>query len=235
MIRRLSLFGLLTAMGLAIAAPSYASAATTIGVNFPAPTSACGTNETDLQTSSPNNQYAAPSDGVITSWTFEAGSPAPSSLKLKVARSAGGDNFQIVGESPVKSPTANATNTYTDVQIPVRAGDVLGYWADGPTSWCGRFAAGYSFRFRIGDVLPGTTESFGSELENFQIDFSARLEPDCDKDGLGDETQDPDTSSCKATGQRAAALKKCKKKAKKKHWSKKRLKKCKKKARLLPV
>jgi hypothetical protein len=38
-----------------------------------------------------------------------------------------------------------------------------------------------------------------------------------------------------STGQRAAALKKCKKKAKKKHWSKKKLKKCKKKARLLPV
>jgi hypothetical protein len=37
------------------------------------------------------------------------------------------------------------------------------------------------------------------------------------------------------TGQRAAALKKCKKKAHKNHWSKKRLKKCKKKAKLLPV
>jgi hypothetical protein len=38
-----------------------------------------------------------------------------------------------------------------------------------------------------------------------------------------------------ATGQRAAALKKCKKTAKKKHWTKKRLKKCKKKAKLLPA
>ena len=37
------------------------------------------------------------------------------------------------------------------------------------------------------------------------------------------------------TGQRAAALKKCKKTAKKKHWTKKQLKKCKKKANLLPV
>jgi hypothetical protein len=37
------------------------------------------------------------------------------------------------------------------------------------------------------------------------------------------------------TGQRAAALKKCKKKAKKQHWTKTRLKKCKKKAKLLPV
>jgi hypothetical protein len=37
------------------------------------------------------------------------------------------------------------------------------------------------------------------------------------------------------TGQRAAALKKCKQRAKKKHWAKKRLKKCKKKARGLPA
>jgi predicted outer membrane repeat protein len=37
------------------------------------------------------------------------------------------------------------------------------------------------------------------------------------------------------TGQRAAALKKCKQKAKKKNWSKKKLKKCKKKAKKLPV
>ncbi len=36
------------------------------------------------------------------------------------------------------------------------------------------------------------------------------------------------------TGQRAAALKKCKK-AKKKDWTKKKLRKCKKKAKLLPV
>jgi hypothetical protein len=46
------------------------------------------------------------------------------------------------------------------------------------------------------------------------------------------------TQSCAptgATGQRAAALKKCKKRAHKHHWSHKRLKKCKKMARLLPV
>jgi hypothetical protein len=37
------------------------------------------------------------------------------------------------------------------------------------------------------------------------------------------------------TGQRAAALKRCKKRAHKKHWSHQRLRKCKKKAQLLPT
>ena len=45
----------------------------------------------------------------------------------------------------------------------------------------------------------------------------------------------PPAASVTATGQRAAALKKCKQRAKKKHWAKKRLKKCKRKARRLPV
>jgi hypothetical protein len=43
------------------------------------------------------------------------------------------------------------------------------------------------------------------------------------------------TVSVSPTGERAAALKKCKKKARKKDWTKMKLKKCKKKARLLPV
>ena len=56
------------------------------------------------------------------------------------------------------------------------------------------------------------------------------LEPDCNHNGLGDETQDPNPSC--ATGQRAAALKKCKKKFR--HNNAKR-RKCRKKAKKLPV
>ncbi len=43
------------------------------------------------------------------------------------------------------------------------------------------------------------------------------------------------TGATPATGQRAAALKKCKKRARKNNWSHKRLRKCKKRANLLPV
>ena len=43
------------------------------------------------------------------------------------------------------------------------------------------------------------------------------------------------SSAAGSTGQRDAALKKCKKKAKKKDWPKKKLKKCKKKAKKLPI
>jgi hypothetical protein len=64
-----------------------------------------------------------------------------------------------------------------------------------------------------------------------QIDLSATLEADCDNDGFGDETQEPAPPVCgQPTGQRAAALKKCKKKR-----SKKARKRCRRKANRLPV
>jgi hypothetical protein len=47
--------------------------------------------------------------------------------------------------------------------------------------------------------------------------------------------QSPTQGGAPPTGQRAAALAKCKKRALKHNWSHKRLKKCKKKANLLPV
>ena len=88
------------------------------------------------------------------------------------------------------------------------------------------------------DPPPSNTSTYDATAltSNAQFDVSATLEADCDGDGLGDETQDPDTSSCKppsttavATGQRAAALKKCKKK----HGQAR--KKCRKKASRLPA
>jgi hypothetical protein len=81
-----------------------------------------------------------------------------------------------------------------------------------------------------------------STLPNQRVNVSATLEPDADADGFGDETQDQcvgsagPQSGCAAavastpTGQRAAALKKCKKEK-----SKKARKKCRKKAKKLPV
>jgi hypothetical protein len=51
----------------------------------------------------------------------------------------------------------------------------------------------------------------------------------------GTATPTPTPNGSSATGQRAAALKKCKKRAHKQHWPHNRLKRCKKKARLLPV
>ena len=69
-----------------LAGPSAAGAATQIGQTF-APATGCTDIQTQFQTATAGASYAAPIPGVITSWSFLAGSsPAPPQLKLKVAR-----------------------------------------------------------------------------------------------------------------------------------------------------
>ena len=183
-------------------APAGAGASIQVGANFAANSAMgnCGDVYTVLQTQSPNNSYAAPADGVITSWTFQSDTIAPPwSLKLIVARAAGGDQYTTVGKSPVQSPVVNVPNTYSDVRIPVRAGDVLGYFsiaANDPT-WCGRAPqAGFEASGAPNEPDLGSTRSYMASPFPAQLNISATLEPDCDGDGFGDETQDSDLTPC---------------------------------------
>jgi Ca2+-binding RTX toxin-like protein len=188
-----------------IAVPSGASAATQIGETF-TPSAFCDTSRTRLQSVSPGGQYSAPSDGVITRWSFQAGA-APPDLRFKVGRAAPGADltmnadFTIVGESILQTNlTPNTLNSFF-TQIPVKTGDVIGFFnaTTQPTS-CGQAGAtGYSAHVFAGDPHPGDTQTFTFQVTS-KWDVSALLEPDCDKDGLGDETQDPNLSTCAAPG-----------------------------------
>jgi hypothetical protein len=247
MIRKIGLASMIA--GFALAAPGPASAATTLGETF-VPES-CGT-DTYIQTADPGNRYMVPFDGVITQWSYRSDSTPPAGIRFKVGRTAAyadlsmDTNVTIVGQSATETLVPDALNTY-GTQIPVKAGDRIGEFIPAD---CSRFDPSYTDHYFNADVQPGDTELFTHET--YQQDISAVLEPDCDHDGLGDETQDPDILSCKppATGQRAAALKKCKKKHKKalerktanhtltpqvKKQLNKKFKKCKKKANLLPL
>ena len=74
---------------LLLAPPAFGSV--TVGQTF-APTVSWGGSGTIIETTSLGNSYVVSSDGVITSWSFEAPSDvAP--LKLKMLRSAGGSDF----------------------------------------------------------------------------------------------------------------------------------------------
>jgi hypothetical protein len=235
--RRFSLTAVVAAAAALIAAPTGASGATTIGQTFSDfDANGCQIGFTNLQAISPGGQYAAPSAGVITSWSYEAPASSVPQLKLKVARPAGGDDFTVIGESSPMSPAASSLNSFS-AKISVQAGDVIGLYTVTAGS-CFRASPGYFVEYLPGDLAPPTTETFiSTSPDNQQLDVSAVLEPDCDRDGLGDETQDTDISSCApspATGQRAAAIKRCKKKFQGKAKAKKR-KKCIKKAKKLPV
>jgi hypothetical protein len=151
---------------------------------------------TVLQSGSPAGQYAAPVAGVITSWSFQApGGAAPDvpELKFKVGRPAGANAFTIVGEEGPRTPAAGVLNSYP-ARISVQPGDVIGFAlaADAAGGFCARAPApGYTAHAVPGDVPPGNTVAFPVVVEG-QLDVAAILEPDCDGDGLGDETQDPE-------------------------------------------
>lgn len=171
---------------------------------------------------------------MITTWAFQADSSPPQPVKFKVGRPAGGNDYKVVGTSASVSPTANVVNTY-QTRIPVQAGDQIGLFT-GTGGGCVSIApAGNEVSFFAADLSPGDPTKTFTTVDQRLLDVSARLEPDADNDGYGDETQDcaPNDPNVH-TGCRTAALKRCKKLARKHNWSHKRLKKCRKRALLLP-
>lgn len=175
-----------------LASAGPATAATVVGETFVPPTS-YSAGYTALQEGSPGGQYTVPTAGVLTSWSFQApDTQVPTGLKLKVARPGGVDVFSIVGESVPKNPTAGLLNTFTDISIPVQAGDVLGLYAVNASRMHRAVApsAGYAFTDTFADEPPGGPKEYDGPYNDRQLDVSATLEADCDLDGLGDETED---------------------------------------------
>ena len=221
-------FAALVTVGLLGADSSSAVGAVTIGqtatVGY-----VCGHGDNIVQTgvqAAPD--YAVPAGyGVITSWSTQATGTG----KLIVMRPGTASNqFSFVGKS--QTEILDGTLATFPVRIAVQPGDRIGMRMDTSGAGC-LFAGAPGDMFRFGytpsDPVDGSSQLLDLLGGSRRISVSAKIEPDCDGDGLGDETQDTNTSTC-VTGQRAAALKKCKKK-----HSKKARKKCRKKAALLPA
>ena len=194
LVRRFSL-GPLVVAAILLSVPSGANAATLVGQTVDPSSSACSQNNTWLQSVSPNNQFVVPFDGVITSWSHLGGPFPPPQLKLKVGQ-VGVIGLTVTGESAFVTPEAAKLNTFP-TQVIARAGEVIGFYHVGSNiaDCAATGQAGYTDVFANGDILPGATGSPIITEPNTHLDVSALLEPDCDKDGLGDETQDKDLSS----------------------------------------
>jgi hypothetical protein len=187
------LASLLGAAALIATQASPAGAAVTIGQTF-IPDQDFGGSGTFIQTSSPDGSYAVPSDGVITSWSFQAAAGPTPPIKLKMFRFVSGTDYTTVGESQVVTPTAGILNTFP-TRIPVKGGDVPAHFYS-DTSVAFRNVPGYDAVFNSGapgdpslDAPPGTTLTYEFDAGD-QLDLSAVLEPDADRDGFGDESQD---------------------------------------------
>jgi hypothetical protein len=174
-----------------------AGAAVTVGQTF-TPTNEWGGAGVFIQSASPGNSYTVPSNGVITSWSFEATNASPSPpLKLKIVRRVGGDDFLTVGDSQLETPTQGVLNTWS-TRVPAQAGDLLSlYFTDDIFSYRSGVTPDYVTNEISGDPgdpavdpPPGTTVTYEGDSPNKQIDAAAVLELDEDHDAFGDESQD---------------------------------------------
>ena len=226
------------------ALPGKAGAATRLGqVSPPFPLLAPSGNFVQLQTAT-IPYTVPPPGGVITGWSHmgSAEDGSAGSGRLQLWRRVGmTTDFSLVDRSDLESFTAGIVNSFA-TRLPVSGGEILGLRSENAASRYGGMAGDNVLELSGGDPAPGETRgAVGVSEPETLVNVSASLEADTDGDGFGDETQDQcptnattqgpcPTTAAAPTGQRAAAIKKCKKK-----HSKKARKKCRKKANLLPV
>jgi hypothetical protein len=203
MLRRIVFASALAIAGLGLAAPAGASAATTLGQTFPATAdgSCVGTMagyEVVQRQSASGPSYAAPSPGVLTSWSFE-GSSQPTTLTLRVFRPTGTpQEFTVIAEGgPLQSIAASSGPHSFPTQISVAAGDLIGIHSTDGACANNSLNSGDIYDARLLSIVPVGMTGVYSEGSGKVFDIAASLEPDCDKDGLGDETQDSNvTAAC---------------------------------------
>ena len=210
---------LVSVSGLAAVA-AQAQAGTLIGQTAPSTHCSGSGFGGQVQTSVTGVSYTVPFDDTITSWSA-ASDAAGAQAKLLILEPVSGTTFNVVAKSDFGTFTSAGVQTFP-TQIPVHAGQVIG----GFGQLCSIDGAGPSSDhfgiFSGPEPAIGANQDFpGFSLAGSRVDLSATVGPT-------DWPTGP-------TGQRDAALKDCKKKAKKKNWSKKQLKKCKKKAKKLPL
>jgi hypothetical protein len=178
-----------------LAAPASAGAAATVGQVAPSPTTAVLCDSVSLfvstQVAPGTPSYAAPEDGVITSWSAQGGLTAASELKFKVVRDQL-DSYRIVGADPIERTVPPNTLVSFDVRIPAAAGDLIALWnpALGVCAHPGQAGDGLSWRDGM-QPEPAIGDDFAFDITlQLRANVSAQLEPDADGDGYGDETQD---------------------------------------------
>jgi hypothetical protein len=170
--------------------PGSASGAVTIGSDLGSPpTGVVSGTSTWVQRSLPGQQVTAPTDGVIVRWRLRLGGVTDAqAVKLRVVRGAGAASTGSGSSAPESIPAGQGTYVF-ETRLPVSAGDYIGIDVTDAATVLRTPPGAQMDRFfpLLGD---GETRAPGAQFDN-ELTINADLEPDCDSDGLGDETQDP--------------------------------------------
>lgn len=170
-----------------------AGAATTVGSDL-APAAGiaggCGSTTCTLVHRSPGVAQA-PTDGVVVRWRIKVGSGSPAQpVSLRVVRGVDAGTTGIASGPPEAVPSTPGVYTFA-ARIPIAAGDFIGI------DCCPAGATGTYMSADAGGLTEvwNTRLADGESRDNsgsygFELLVNADVEPDADRDGYGDETQD---------------------------------------------
>jgi hypothetical protein len=238
LVKRSSLVSLLAVVAFATAAllatASTSVASVTIGQLAPgSPTPACGGDlDRGQLTVTSGNSYIVPSGGgVLTSWRHNATAGDGQTLTMKVFRKLADPATYLVVAEDLRTLTPSTINTFS-TRIQVQAGDILGHNGEStPQNACIFDAPGDTYLRRSPGLPAGQSGMYEDpNAMNFRLNIEASLEPDADRDGFGDETQDQCPTDAATQGTCPAAVTpkredpKCKRLRKKlHHWQQRKL------------
>ena len=217
----------LAALG-ALSLPVASQGAVTIGgdTSTPAPGIAgCSIIPSDsctfVQAVDPTAPVTAPFDGVIVSWRVRGNSFA-ARLSLRVVQAAGGTSYTGIATGVPEAVLPGIENVF-EARLPIKQGQGIGIDVPGAAGTPRIETRNVTGATNLGWTPPpmrladNETRAANASAMNTQIPLNATVEPDCDDDGFGDETQDPSLfgGSCPALD-RALTLDASKSKVKRK-------------------
>lgn len=169
-------------VGLAAAAP--AGAVVTVGPASPAATGLSNGifNALEINRAIP---LAVPFDGVVVRWRIAT--QTGTDVRLRAVRLAPG-GLAPVASAPWQTATAGAVVTL-DVNLPVRAGELLGVESGASTKIA--VASGGDYSELAPPPADGAAPAGAAGWIN-TLQMNADIEPDNDHDGVADESDDPD-------------------------------------------
>jgi hypothetical protein len=213
LVRRLSLASLVVlslaaSATIALAIPSPAPAAITLGPNpLPQRTSVISSAGARIFANNvvPGASLTAPLDGVVVRWRVRRG-PGPGTLEaatltLRILRPTGVANeFTASGTSDPQAVPVGSSDPIDvyefPTQLPIKTNDRLGLGTTPVSEFAALALAGASY-LRTNALDDGQTATFAAgAFADQAVLMNADVEADCDMDGLGDETQDTNLSTC---------------------------------------
>lgn len=136
--------------------------------------------------------YKAATDGVLTKWGIDTSAWGSSSVLAAVIGSSQGGQWTIVTGTPFELVPSNSVSEYP-ARVRISAGQTLGLAATNSTNlMCSGYIGptGDVIEY-AGSYLPaGSVFTPAGTIAAYRVPIYGSLEPDVDKDGYGDDTQD---------------------------------------------